>query len=245
MFRFKQFSIEDRGATMKVGTDAVLLGALSSPDNEPKRILDIGTGCGVIALMMAQRFPSATIHAIDIDNPSTIVASDNFRLSPWHTRIHCQNISLQKYVLLANDSFNLIISNPPYYSNSLKNSDPQKRKARHDDSLTPVELFECSFLLLKQQGELWIIIPTIEKEKFLNAAQNRGLRNNNIIDICTSCGKSPRLSILSFKREPNQTVMLLSDAPDHTSVAIRDENNNYTSWYQHVMEPFLLQTHKV
>ena len=233
MFHFKQFSIEDSGATMKVGTDAILLGALATPYQQPTRILDIGTGCGIIALMMAQRFPNAAIDAIDIDTSSISVATENILHSPWPDRLHCHNTSLQNHIHKADNPYNLIISNPPYFSNSLRNNNPQKRLARHDDTLPPTMLFECSNHILCDNGEIWIIIPSTEKKRFTFAAQSANLYLTETIDICTNPHKTPKLTVLSFAKENPKTTK-------ESQFSIHDEQNQYTNWYRNLCFPFLL-----
>lgn len=232
LFHFKQFSIEDTGATMKVGTDAVLLGASVSPSVEPTRILDIGTGCGILALMMAQRFSNAIIDAIDIDAPSVAIASENILLSPWANRVQSFKTSLQDFAANRKQEYSLIISNPPYFSNSLRSGDPQKSLARHDDTLPPTLLFNCSSRILRSHGEIWIIVPSSEQEKFDNAAKETNLYLTSTLNICTATGKSPKLSILSFSD--------IASSAKETTYYIRDQKNQYTTWYKQLTQPFLL-----
>ena len=271
MFHFKQFDIEDHGATLKVGTDALLLGALAEPSVIPRSILDIGTGCGILALMMAQRFPSATIDAIDIDQPSVSLAENNFSRSPWHNRLRCYKTSLQemashpsypfkgicnprhlfKGICNPRHPYDLIISNPPYFSNSLRNDDAQKRLARHDDALPPTLLFSLSSQLLSPSGIMWISCPASEQKKFITAANNAGFNVERSIGICTSYSKPPRLNILSFSHGSpfsQDPLELGSPAKAHSSPLrlakdtffLRDQQNQYTAWYRKTTEPFLL-----
>ena len=160
MFRCKQFTIDDNGATMKIGNDAIMLGAIAQPSLLPQHILDIGTGCGILALMMAQRFPKANITAIDIDRQTTQVAAANFENSPWSNRLYALNVPLQDFATESDRQYDLIISNPPYFTNSLRNNDPRKALARHDDNLTLQQLFKASSHLLAPDGTLAIIIPS-------------------------------------------------------------------------------------
>jgi tRNA1Val (adenine37-N6)-methyltransferase len=157
-FKFKQFKIEQDKAAMKVGTDGVLLGAWANAKNA-KKILDIGTGTGLIALMLAQRNPEAQIVAIDIDERACEQANDNFKASPWSDRLFIQHISLANYSKENNDQFDLIISNPPFFKNSLKPTSTSRSIARHNDSLPYTDLFKYSSKLNTKDGKLSLIIP--------------------------------------------------------------------------------------
>lgn len=218
---------------MKVGTDAVLLGAIAEPASIPTRILDIGTGCGILALMMAQRFVDTTIDAIDIDAPSISIAKENVLHSPWSNRVFCYHSSIQDFAEQKHENYSLIISNPPYFSNSLRNNDIQKRLARHDDAMPPTMLFVCSYRMLNPDGELWIVIPSSEKEKFISAAETAYMNSSRIIDICTAIGKTPKLTILSFSKKT-------ASSPVVTTHYMRDDTNRYSSWYRQVTGAFLL-----
>lgn len=142
---------------MKIGTDAVLLGALTNPE-KASRILDIGTGCGVLALMMAQK-SKAIVDAIEMDEDSVKEASENFDKSPWNTRIACFGISLQLFEFLTDHRYDLIITNPPFYKDSLIPAKQKKRLAKHDGSLSFEELMKAISTLMKKDGRFAFIIP--------------------------------------------------------------------------------------
>lgn len=246
MFRFKQFSIEDSGATMKVGTDAVLLGTLALSGNvapalpRPRRILDIGTGCGILALMMAQRFADATVDAIDIDGQTTAVAAANFDRSPWGQRIKAANIDLrhfaERHIAEQQPPYDLIISNPPYFANSLKNSDPRRTMARHsDNSLDLPQMLRLAAAMLTADGILAIIIPAENAANAASSATQYGLQCVSSTGIANHIADAPKRSVLHFARSTN--------APDGTryaTVALRNADNSYSDEYKTLMQPFLL-----
>jgi tRNA1Val (adenine37-N6)-methyltransferase len=155
-FHFKQFSIHQDRCAMKVGTDGVLLGAWVRLDGV-KRILDIGTGTGLIALMLAQR-SMAMIDAIEIDTDAAAQASENFQKSAWKDRISVHNTSLQSYIH-EDRIYDLIVTNPPYFANSLPAPDPSRNMARHNFQLSTNDLLEKALQLLTPVGRLGIILP--------------------------------------------------------------------------------------
>ncbi len=157
-FEFKQFKVEQSKVAMKVGTDGVLLGAWAGFDANPSSILDIGTGSGLIALMMAQRFTSALIHAVDIDSAACAQADDNFRLSPWSSRLSVSNKNISD-VNLEDGKFDLIVCNPPFYSNAFKSVDNKRNVARHSVALPYEELFRCVSSLIVIGGLFSLIYP--------------------------------------------------------------------------------------
>jgi tRNA1Val (adenine37-N6)-methyltransferase len=172
-FSFKQFTIFHDKCAMKVGIDGVLLGAWSSVENA-KRVLDIGTGTGLIALMVAQR-SLAEVIAIDIDCNAIFQANENIENSPWPARVDVQESSLQEFAATSTLFFDLIVSNPPYFVNSLKAPSDSRTTARHTDSLTHEELIENSIKLLNPTGRICIILPVNEGLQCVDFAQSKGL----------------------------------------------------------------------
>lgn len=234
MFRCKQFNINDNGATMKIGNDAIMLGAIAQPSLLPQHILDIGTGCGILALMMAQRFPIANITAIDIDRQTIQVAAANFENSPWSNRLYALNVPLQDFATKSDRQYDLIISNPPYFTNSLRNNDPRKALARHDDNLTLQQLFKASSHLLAPDGTLAIIIPSSDAEKAITEAQQRQLQCRLRTDICNHLSDPPKRSVLQFIHSTSPTE------PTITSLPLRNPDNTYSDEYKTLTQPFLL-----
>jgi tRNA1Val (adenine37-N6)-methyltransferase len=197
-FSFKHFTIFQDRSAFKVGTDAVLLGVYADISGK-KHILDIGTGTGVIALMLAQR-SDAVIVAIEPDRESFKQASENFRKSKWPERITLENAFLQDY-FPADLKFDLIVTNPPYFIDSLKNPDPVKSRTRHDVTLTHSDIFEGVFRLLERGGTLQLILPYAEGNVFIAEAREFGFFCNGIVKIRPTPSSEIRRLILSFSRE--------------------------------------------
>ena len=168
-FKFKQFTVYQDSAAMRVGTDGVLLGAWAHHP-APLRILDVGSGTGVISLMAAQRWSTAQIDAIDPDLGAFDQSCKNFELSPWSNRLTAHNCDLQHFNA---KPYDLIISNPPYFVNSLKNPDSAKSTARHTDTLSFNELTQGVLRLLTAEGRFALILPQPEMALFLTAARGR------------------------------------------------------------------------
>lgn len=197
-FSFKKFTIYHHKSAFKVGTDGVLLGACADVINV-KRILDIGTGTGLIAIMLAQR-SDAVITAIEPDHESYLQACENVNKSGWSDRINVVCTDLQAYSPF-NLKFDLIVTNPPYFTDSLKNPDPRKSAARHNDSLTSEELLAGVSRLLDEQGNLQLILPYVEGNIFIAEAYKYGLYCNNILKIKPLPDSDIRRLILTFSRE--------------------------------------------
>jgi len=181
-FSFKQFTVYHDRCAMKVGVDGVLLGAWTNVKNT-NQILDIGTGTGLIALMLAQR-SNLMIDAIDIDSNAVKQASENFKLSPWSNRVKVTEISLQDFAKSTNERYDLIVSNPPYFVNSLKTPTEERSLARHTDTLTHEELIMNALVLLKPTGRISIILPVKEALQCQDYALSKGLfciRQVNVI----------------------------------------------------------------
>jgi len=197
-FTFKQFTINQGNSAFKVGTDAVLLGSSSDVDGV-KSILDIGTGTGLIAIMLAQRC-DAMITAIEPDHDSFIQAADNAGKCKWSNRIKVLQSLLQSFNP-DNEKFNLIVTNPPYFTDSLKNPDPRKSSARHNDSLTSDEILRGVSRLLEDDGRFQIILPYVEGNMFIAQAQKSDLYCNSILKIKPLPTAEIRRLILTFSRK--------------------------------------------
>jgi tRNA1Val (adenine37-N6)-methyltransferase len=199
----------------KVGTDGVLLGACADV-SVAEHVLDVGTGSGLIALMIAQR-SGAEITAIEPDEDSFTQAVENFSNSPWSSRIKAINTYLQSYrpeIV----KFDLIISNPPYFMASMKNPDLRKSAARHNDSLTPGEMLKSVTMLLSEDGKLQVIMPYSEGNIFIAEAQEYGLYCNNILKIKPLPSSEVRRLIMTFSRrrkKPTEKFLTIEHGKRH------------------------------
>jgi tRNA1Val (adenine37-N6)-methyltransferase len=203
LFSFKQFTVNQEKSAFKVGTDAVLLGAVASA-GEARRILDIGTGTGVIAIMLAQR-SNAGIVAIEPDQESFAEAKANAGSCPWKERIKVVNTDLQGF-FDSDGLFDLIVTNPPYFSDSIRNPDPRRSAARHNDSLSGEEILKGASRLLAEDGKLELIMPFAEGNIFIAEAAGFGFYCNNILKIRPLPTSEIRRLILTFSRKQLKPV---------------------------------------
>jgi tRNA1Val (adenine37-N6)-methyltransferase len=212
-FYFKQFKVEDGRSTMKVGTDAVLLGAMVKTEGS-EEMLEIGTGSGVIALILAQR-SSAHIDAVEIDEESANQARENAANSPWSDRIQIFRSSLQEFAEKTSKRYDLIISNPPFFFCSLKSPDKKRNLSRHDESLSFEELAAYAAGLMSDNASLWVILPAREGGKFILIAEKSGLFVHLSISITSKVGRKEHRHILQFKKgRPEKSVestLVISD----------------------------------
>lgn len=197
-FKFKQFTIYQDKSVFKTGTDGVLLGACADL-LEAKRILDIGTGTGLIAIMAAQRTNGEVI-AIEPDEKSFIQASENVRLCRWPDRIDVLNTDFQSFYSAGNRKFDIIITNPPYFRDSLKNPDAVKSATRHSGSLSSDEILAGANRLLEEEGSLQLILPYAEGNLFIVEAQEFGFYCNHKIKVKPVPSGDIKRLILKFER---------------------------------------------
>lgn len=223
-FQFKQFYVAHDKCAMKVGTDGTLLGAVATMQSAEGRVLDVGTGSGLVALMLAQRFAEADIDAIDIDEGAVEQATENFAASPWADRLHAYLSKLQDFPNLPPSPsgeeagvrlYDLIVSNPPYFQNSLKNPDKGREMARHTDSLSYKELLEHSARLLKEDGLLWLILPAEAELDIINQGEKEGLTVEQIVRVHSKPGKAAKRVIIELRKSQDslKTLARQSTAP--------------------------------
>ena len=210
-FTFKQFTIRHDRCAMKVGTDGVLLGAWTDVSHS-YRLLDIGTGTGLIALMLAQRCPKASITAIDIDAEAVEQARENVLLSPWSDRVEVALQDICKY--LTDKHFDTIVSNPPYFIDSLKCPNDQRNTARHTDTLDAERLLESVARLLTDDGRFSIILPAEQTDLLIQTAYAQGLYPSRQTAVITRPGLSPKRILMEFQKtkeafQPDELIIEL------------------------------------
>ena len=225
-FKFKHFEIHQDRCAMKVGTDGVLLGAWALGG---KRILDIGSGTGLISLMMAQRYPEAQVVGIDLDTEACAEARENVAASPFADRVNIVDCRLQDYESV--EKFDAIVSNPPFFLNSLKNPDSKRSMARHADSLPFRELFRGVKLLLSDDGVFSAIVPVEVLEAFASEGYMHGFYLLRQCGIKTVERKQPKRYLLTFAKH---RCMEMDDMVE----TIMDSEGNRSEWYAKITEEF-------
>ncbi len=204
VFRFKQFEVRHARSSMRVSTDAVLLGAWAWRGmvigEAPARILDIGCGCGLIALMLAQRFPSAQVLGVDIDEASVAEASKNAKASPSASRVSFQEADIRQFAVddMFAASFSHIVCNPPYYTEDTLPPDTRRSKARNAVHLTFAELLDAVCRLLAEGGTFAVVIPMQARDEFVSEAMLHHLHLHRECRVRTVDRKAPKRVLLEF-----------------------------------------------
>ena len=233
-FQFKQFSIEQDRCAMKIGTDGVLLGAWTPIQHNPNSILDIGTGTGVIALMLAQRSEAGQIDALEIDENAYEQAVDNFENSPWGDTLFCFHAGLDEFVEEPEDEYDLIVSNPPFYTEDYFSNNEQRDLARFADAMPFEDLIEAAALLLSEDGIFSVIIPFKEEEQFVAVANEYELYPKQITRVKGTPTSEIKRSLLAFGR--NEKIN-----PQIDELVIETARHVYTSEYIELTKEFYLK----
>lgn len=218
---------------MKVGTDAVLLGAWAGIDHEPDSILDIGAGTGIIALMLAQRSLAETIDALEIDEAAYEQCVGNFEASPWADRLFCYHAALLEFAQEMDDPYDLIVSNPPFFSESVSSDNSQRDQARQNDSMPFTHLLTVAAHFLTDTGRFCMIAPYKEENMLLELGASIGLYPTRICRIRGNDGAPIKRSLLEFGK---QTVDV-----ETTELTIEVERHQYTTAYKHLTQDFYLK----
>lgn len=229
-FTFKQFTIHHDKCAMKVGTDGVLLGAWV-PVEQARRVLDVGTGTGLIALQVAQRNARASVTAVEIDENAVLQAVENVKASVWKNRIEVICTDFRDYC--PDGFFDLIVSNPPYFVDALACPDGRRNQARHAGGLNYVSFFSRSAEILSGDGKVSVIVPSEVAGLAEDAAWMHGLYPEHRTRVCTKKGKSPRRILMTFGRKlcPLREDTLCISGPD----------GSYTREYMDLTREFYLK----
>lgn len=229
IFKFKQFEVDQKGCAMKINTDGVLLAAMAE-GNEPKRILDIGTGTGVLALMMAQRFENAKIEAVEIEEQASVTANINFKSSVFKERLTVSNVAIEQFNTA--QKFDLIISNPPFFVNDLKNVEEKKGIARHTDEQFFVSLIEKVSQFLSNDGSFWFILPIKQAEILIGYALEKGLYLSKKIELHSDQSKPAFRWIVCLDKINIETKI--------EQFYIYESEKVYTKAYKELLKDFFL-----
>ena len=246
-FQFRQFFVRHDRSSMKVGTDGVLIGAWAPTCSAiAARILDVGTGSGLIALMLAQRCPEAQIDAIDIDEASCLQARENFDASPWAERLHAAHSSLQEWAQnrlstfdfrLSTNGYDLIVSNPPYFVDSLKAPAAARCAARHNDTLPFSTLIAESARLLNPNGTLAVIVPCEAEETLQALAADEGLQCTQRCYVHPKPGRPAKRVMIAWANGQS----LSTESTERTEmITLEDEHGSRSNEYQQLTRDFYL-----
>ena len=231
-FQFKQFTINQDRCAMKVGTDGTLLGAWANAPVEPCRILDIGTGTGLVALMMAQRYPQSQVIGIDIDRDAAIQAQENVDASPFSDRVKIINADAVK--IEDKEGFDAIVCNPPYFVDSLTCPQDQRTLARHTITLTYEQLMRTAYKLLKNDGMFSIVVPTENNDAIESAAALAGFMISRICMIKTTPNKLPKRQLIEFRKNRIDRI-------DFCEEILEIFPNQRSDWYYELTRDFYIK----
>ena len=221
---------------MKVGTDGVLLGAWCSLENYPKTILDIGTGTGIISLMLAQRSSAISIDGVEIDKSAFEQTVDNFENSDWSDRLYCYNTSFQKFADESNNEaikYDLIVSNPPFYKEDYITKNISRNKARFSQFLSFKELIQGVSKILSKSGFFSTIIPFKEESAFIGLAQQNSLFLNKLCRVKGNKNSEIKRCLLTFSFNKKETK--------ETNLIIENSRHKYTKEYVELTNSFYLK----
>jgi tRNA1Val (adenine37-N6)-methyltransferase len=234
IFQFKKFSVNQDKCAMKIGTDSVLLGAWCPIENNPFSVLDIGAGTGILSLMLAQRSNAEQIDALEIDDDAYEQCVENFENSPWSDRLFCFHAGLDEFVDEPEDEYDLIITNPPFYSEDYKTDNSQRDLARFQEAMPFEELIDATQLLLSENGIFAVIIPYKEEERFIELCAEVELFPVKVTRVKGSHTTPIVRSLLAFKRY--ELSVLTAD-----ELVIEINRHEYTDDYINLTKDFYLK----
>ena len=232
-FTFKQFSVNQDRCAMKIGTDGVLLGVWTPLINNPYNVLDIGAGTGILSLILAQRSNAEQIDAIEIDEDAYEQCVENFEASSWGDKLFCFHAGLDEFVDEPEDEYDLIISNPPFYTDDYKSATTSRDLARFEDALPFEELIEAAALLLSDNGIFSMIIPYKEEERFVSLCKELDLFPLKITRVKGTPTSEIKRSLLAFCR--------IEQTPLIDELTIEISRHEYTPEYIELTKDFYLK----
>ncbi len=232
-FQFKQFTVNQDQCAMKIGTDGVLLGAWAPIAHNPFSILDIGAGTGIIALMLAQRSHAEVIEALEIDDSAYEQCVENFEQSPWNDRLFCFHASLEEFAEEIDDTYDLIVCNPPFYSEDYKTQNQQRDLARFQDAMPFQHLIASVTTLLSKDGLFAVIIPFSEEENLIKIAEAARLFPKRITHIKGTPTSVIKRSLIAFSFQNAEL--------ETSELIIETSRHQYTSEYIELTKDFYLK----
>jgi len=236
LFQFKEFSVNQDKTAMKIGTDGVLLGAWCALNNYPETILDVGCGTGVIALMLAQRSNAMSIDAVEVDENAYEQTVENFENSDWGDRLYCYHASFSEFaneIAEEKESYDLIISNPPFYTDDFETEDNARNKARFTSSLSFEELLKGVSTILSENGIFSTIIPFKEEANFIDLAKKYNLQVHRICRVQGNPNSDIKRSLLTFSVHSSEII------EEH--LIIETARHQYTEDYINLTKDFYLK----
>ena len=234
-FNFKEFTVQQDKTAMKIGTDAVLLGAWCFADF-PDTILDVGAGTGIISLQLAQRFDAETIDAVELDENAYEQTVENFEQSDWADRLYCYNASFQEFaneIAEEEENYDLIVSNPPFYTDEFESENESRNKARFTSSLSFQELIVGVAKILSRKGIFSVIIPFKEEENFIDVASKNKLFLNRVCRVKGNPTSKVKRSLLEFSFQES--------AIKKEQLTIEIKRHQYTEAYINLTKDFYLK----
>ncbi len=234
-FQFKQFLVSQELCAMKVCTDSCLFGALVASIYKgcEVNVLDIGSGSGLLSLMLAQQLPTATIDAVEIDAGAYVQSQINFSNSVFSTQLTVYPISIQDFALKKNQSYQLIICNPPFFTNHLKSKTQDKNTAKHNETLSPTDLASAVAQLLHDQGIFWLLLPVSETKAYIEKMLEKGLYIQSKYEIFDTENLPAFRWILSFVKQNHESMAT-------HQICIKNEDKTYSTPFVELLKPYYL-----
>ena len=232
LFRFKKFQVSQEKCAMKINTDGVLLGAWVNC-KQAEKILDIGTGSGVIAMMLAQRSTASRIVGVEIDEASCEEAEMNMKLSPWPLRLSVFKESIQDFTTNANEEFDLVVSNPPFFSGGTLSSTQQRSLVKHTVKLPHSDLLRSAYELMSKEGQFFVVLPYIEGLRFIELAEQYRLYCNHICEVSSFENSPVERLLLSFNKFESEQ--------NKEAIFIRKDSTSFSDSYINLTRDFYLK----